>query len=666
MSTLAKRLFTSALTLCLMLLLATAAFSQTRVNGKIAFASTRDNNLEIYTMNPDGSNVVRLTSNTTSDDEPTWSPDGLRIAYRCFGNPTGNPGICVMNADGSGQIRLTDGTQADEEPAWSFDGRSIAFARNVGLFQIFTMNADGTNPTQQTNLPTNNNNPSWSPDGQYIAFGSNFNFDFEVAKVFLFNHAVTNLTNSPGADFNPAWSSDGRIAFTSFRDGNSEIYVMNSDGTNQFRVTNATSNEDHPAWSPDNTRIAFDTNRNTADDVYTINVNGTNETRLTVNFVTDEHPDWQPIREANSGDVIISEFRFRGTAGPADEFIELYNTTDSAFIVNTTDGSAGWTLAALSPDGASASAVFTIANGTVIPARTHYLAVNNSSGGYSLGGYASADTSYTFDIADNVGIALFKTAAPANWTLANRLDAAGFSSATNDLYREGVGLTPIGTGNGEFSFVRNLVSGFPNDTNNNAADFLFVSTQAEVYGSVQSILGAPGPDNLASPLNRTGLLTPSLVDPNVSSSQSPNRVRKTCSDPTIEEQCNPLRSRLGTLAIRRTYTNNQNFPVTRMRFRIVDVTTYPAPVGTADLRAITSSDVTVTRSNGTSALVRGTTLEGPSAQSPLGGGLNASMSLPVITLATPLNPGESVNVQFVTGVQQSGSFRFFVTIDLMP
>jgi Tol biopolymer transport system component len=665
MSTLAKRLFTPALTLCFLLLLAATASSQTRVNGRIAFSSTRDGNAEIYTMNPDGSNVVRLTFNTYVEDEPAWSPDGTRIAYRCFGNPSGNPGICVMNSDGSGQRRLTDGTQADEEPAWSPDGNSIAFARAVGLFQIFRMNADGSIPTQLTNLPTNNNNPSWSPDGFYIAFSSNFNFDFEVAKVAAAGGQVTNLTNSPGSDFNPAWSSDGRIAFTSFRDGNDEIYVMNGDGANQTRVTNATSNEDHPAWSPDSTRIAFDTNRNSADDVYTINVNGSGETRLTANFVVDQHPDWQPIREANGGDVLISEFRFRGAAGPADEFVELYNNTDSAFVVNTTDGSAGWTLAALSQDGASASAVFTIPNGAVIPARTHYLAVNNSAGGYSLGGYAAGDTTYTLDIADNTGVALFKTASPANWTLANRLDAVGFSSAANSLYREGAGLTPVGVADGELSFVRNLASGLPRDTNDNASDFLFVSTQAEVYGSAQSILGAPGPENLASPINRTGLLTPALVDPRVSSSQSPNRVRKYCTDPTVEE-CNPLRSQLGTLVIRRNYTNNTSTPVTRMRFRIVDVTTYPAPAGAADLRAISSSDVTVTRSDGTSALVRGTTLEGPSAQSPLGGGLNASMSLPAVTLATPLNPGDSVNVQFVLGVQQGGSFRFFVTIDLLP
>lgn len=665
MFTLAKRLFTPALTISLMLLLAAAASAQTRVNGRIAFSSTRDGNSEIYTMNPDGSNVVRLTFNTYAEDEPAWSPDGTHIAYRCFGNPSGNPGICLMNSDGSGQRRLTDGTQADEEPAWSPDENSIAFARNVGLFQIFRMNADGSNPTQLTNLPTNNNHPSWSPDGVYIAFGSNFSFDFEIAKVPAAGGQVTNMTNSPGGDFNPAWSSDGRIAFTSFRDGNGEIYVMNGDGTNQTRVTSATSNEDHPAWSPDSTKIAFDTNRNSGDDVYTINVNGTGETRLTVNFVVDQHPDWQPIREANGGDVLISEFRFRGAAGPADEFVELYNNTDSAFVVNTTDGSAGWTLAALSQDGASASAVFTIPNGAVIPARTHYLAVNNSAGGYSLGGYAAGDMTYTLDIADNTGVTLFKTASPANWTLANRLDAAGFSSAANSLYREGAGLTPVGVADGEFSFVRNLASGLPRDTNENASDFLFVSTQAEVYGSVQSILGAPGPENLASPINRTGLLTPALVDPRVSSSQSPNRVRKYCGDPTVEE-CNPLRSQLGTLVIRRNYTNNTNTPVTRMRFRIVDVTTYPVPAGTADLRALSSSDVTVTRSDGTSALVRGTTLEGPSGQSPLGGGLNASMSLPTVTLAAPLNPGDSVNVQWVTGVQQGGSFRFFVTIDLLP
>jgi len=132
-------------------------------------------------------------------------------------------------------------------------------------------------------------------------------------------------------------------------------------------------------------------------------------------------------------------------------------------------------------------------------------------------------------------------------------------------------------------------------------------------------------------------------------------------------------STFGTLDIRRRVVNATGFPVTRLRFRIVDISTFAAPAGIADLRARTSTDLTVSGINdeGTclgvapcDVTVLGTTLEQPPNQSN-GGGFNSSLSSDSVTLATPLAPGDSINVHFLLGVQQTGSFKFYVNIELL-
>jgi hypothetical protein len=129
-------------------------------------------------------------------------------------------------------------------------------------------------------------------------------------------------------------------------------------------------------------------------------------------------------------------------------------------------------------------------------------------------------------------------------------------------------------------------------------------------------------------------------------------------------------STFGTLDVRRTVTNLSGENVTRLRWRIVDVSTAPAPPGIADLRARSSAatNVTVDRSpcgSGTSSvLVQGTTLEQPPLQ-PGGGGFNSTLSSGTITLASPLASGQSLDVRFLLGIMQTGNFKFFINIEAL-
>ncbi len=412
----------------------------------------------------------------------------------------------------------------------------------------------------------------------------------------------------------------------------------------------------------------------------------------TVNGTSDT-PDPEPSNNSATaftgitgpfaGDVLISEFRLRGPAGADDEFIELYNNTDNPIAVNTTDGSSGWALAA--SDGAIR---FIIPNGTVIPARGHFLGVNSNA--YSLSDYpagnangepstAGGDASYESDIPDNAGIALFRTSETENFSLATRLDAAGSTAEANALYKDGTGYAAITPFNIDYAFVRDTcgkggsittfgqcpTGGVPQNTNNNAADFYFVDTNGTSAGAGQR-LGAPGPENLSSPIQRNADVLVVNLDGTQSSAAAPNRVRDFASDPANN-------STFGTLEIRRRVVNATGLPVTRLRFRVVDISTFPAPSGIADLRARTSTDVTVTGINDADTClgatpcdvtVLGTTLEQPPTQ-PNGGAFNSSLSSDSVALGTPLAPGDSINVRFLLGIQQTGSFKFWVNMELL-
>lgn len=380
------------------------------------------------------------------------------------------------------------------------------------------------------------------------------------------------------------------------------------------------------------------------------------------------------ISQAAAGQLIISEFRVRGPNGANDEFIEIYNNSGADHTV--AGGGTGYAVAA--SDG---TARCVVPNGTVIPNRGHYLCVNSV--GYSLASYpagngttATGDATYTTDIPDNAGIAIFNTSVAVDFTLANRLDAVGSTSEANTLYKEGTGypaLTPFSI---DYAFYRDncgksgSITTFgacsidtPKDTNNNAADFIFVDTNGTSAGAGQR-LGAPGPENLSSPIQRNASFAGILLDPCVGGASPPNRVRDFTSDPANN-------STFGTLDIRRTVTNNTGGNVTRLRFRVIDITTFPAPSGIADLRPRTSTAVVVTVDrapcgSGTSNVtVQGTTLEQPPSQ-PNGGGFNSSMSAGTVTLATPLANGASIDVRFLLGIQQTGSFKFWVNIEALP
>lgn len=367
---------------------------------------------------------------------------------------------------------------------------------------------------------------------------------------------------------------------------------------------------------------------------------------------------------AQTTGAIISELRVSGPSNGEDEFYELYNTTDANIVVQASDSSSGWSIAKTAESCTNTPRrLVIIPNGTTIPARGHYLVRGAL---YSLRRYAAGDQRLVDHAEADRNVALFNTSNVSNYSLATRLDAIGFGTNVGgncDLLREGTNLPSSGESTSQYSFVRRMESGFPQDTDNNASDFIVVSTTPEVaVGGNTPILGAPGPENTTSPIQRNAGFTVSLIEPSQPASAPPNRVRDP--DDTAGGTGN---QDFGTLKIRRHFTNNTGNTVTRLRVRAVSISTRNSPPQfspQADLRLLSSSDEAITppTSIGVS-MVNGTTLEMPPAQ-PQGGGLNSSLN--VVLPAGGLAPGASIDLQIVLGVEQNGTFFVFVNIEALP
>ena len=274
----------------------------TPATGRIAFVSTREGDVDIHVMNADGTGVTRLTGDEAFDWNPSWSPDGRRIAFNSFSGrgTNANRDIYLMNADGSNIARLTFDSAPDIDPSWSPDGRRIAFtSHRDGNTEIYIINADGTgSATNLTNNSATDGHPAWSPDGQRIAFVSSRAGNDEVYVMNADGTGINRLTNDSAVDWEPSWSPDSqRVAFSSAREGrNRNIFVKNADGTGSAtRLTDHRADDDSPSWSPDGQHIAFTSGRDGNPEIYLVSADGSSVTRLTNHPADDFHPSWSPV-----------------------------------------------------------------------------------------------------------------------------------------------------------------------------------------------------------------------------------------------------------------------------------------------------------------------------------------------------------------------------------
>jgi Tol biopolymer transport system component len=254
--------------------------------------------------------VLLATSGTAAGATRSHESGRLALAIR---DATGNADIYTMRPDGNDAVRLTTDPSFDLCASWSRDARQIAFCSNrSGSFQIWAMNADGSNQHQITGLGGSATFPDFSPNARKVVFDGAETPDGN-SNIYVVNADGTGLTplTSDGNNLYPVYSPNGRkIAFVSDRTGVEQVWLMNADGSQQTQLSHSGINEDQlPDWSPDGTRIAFEQGDLGSGRIFVMNADGSHQHAVSSGAGDDFGAAWSPdgsqiafVRDLGNGD----------------------------------------------------------------------------------------------------------------------------------------------------------------------------------------------------------------------------------------------------------------------------------------------------------------------------------------------------------------------------
>ena len=287
--------FFSALSLILVLASAHIVFARAPTTARIVFFSLRDDNAEIYTMMPDGSQQRNLTKHPSMDREPVWTPTGAHILFAS--DRSGILDLYLMDPNGTNVRKVFRVSAQRKHPSWSPDGKRIAYVKRQAIY-IATI--DGEMEEQIAKVGERGGSPAWSPDGSELAFVRKEPDGYQLVLINVQTLGEKMLFPQAGPwIYNPSWSPDGsKIAFSWWDEATdtSTLYTINRDGSDRQKIF---APGRRPVWSPHGDELLYEDSipLQLADiklnlrQVYKIALGGHEPERLTNNGANFD-PDW--------------------------------------------------------------------------------------------------------------------------------------------------------------------------------------------------------------------------------------------------------------------------------------------------------------------------------------------------------------------------------------
>lgn len=266
---------------------------------KIAFVSDKTGKKEVYIMDYDGFNPVKITQRFSHAMAPAWSPDGKDLVFTAItknAKNVRNHNLFLYNLP-TGKITMLSNRQGiNSGAAYAPNGKQLALTMSFpGNPEIFLMDPDSKVVQRLTNAYGLDVDPSWSPDGKSIAFVSDRSGRPMVYKMEASGANVQRLTYAGHYNATPTWSPQGnKIAFAGWDAGKFDIFIMNPDGSAIERLTKNMGNNEDPDFAPDGYFIIYSSNRKGKRNLYLTNVDNTVHRQITSDFGNCEAPRWSP------------------------------------------------------------------------------------------------------------------------------------------------------------------------------------------------------------------------------------------------------------------------------------------------------------------------------------------------------------------------------------
>jgi len=262
---------------------------------KISFVGEKENGRELFVMDYDGYDPQQVTADGYLNLMPTWSPDRKFLIYTGYRDrkqqimrrelatgreevlvspaslnitatfapdgqsityaaaQEGNSDIYQLALDSRSAKQLTSHSSADLSPSWSPDGRHLAFTSDRGgRPQIYIMDAEGSNVRRLTYDGDYNAAPAWSPKGKWIVYVCRIPGEgFKLCRISPNGEERSQITKGNSIDDSPSWAPNGRhLVFSSIRGGESQIYIITSEGAGLEKISSVGSHLSSPSWSP--------------------------------------------------------------------------------------------------------------------------------------------------------------------------------------------------------------------------------------------------------------------------------------------------------------------------------------------------------------------------------------------------------------------------------